>query len=178
MASGKSRLFNIPIARPDESWPWPGLENIRPYLQGMSSFLQWFDGVKLTAAALLTMEDDWITEQAHWLDRRGVRVVVDGAGISEATALLVVNKLSLIHSGRKDLIISAPSSAVQSAAALAGVTCRDPAVRSTAFIAKGNASVRPPPSTLWIGIIAMKKTCSGTCAILKREKSSRNFAEN
>jgi hypothetical protein len=105
-----------------------GMESIRPYLQGISSFLQWFDGVKLTAAALLTLEDNWITEQAHWLDRRGVRVVVDGAGINEATALLVVNKLSLIHSGRKDLIISAPSPAVQSAAALAGVSCRDPAV--------------------------------------------------
>lgn len=105
-----------------------GLENIRHYLQGISSFFQWFDGVMVSADDLLSMDDGWITEQAHWLDRRGVRIVVDGAGINEATALLTIQKLSLIQSGRKDLILSAPSAAVQASAAAANVTLRNPSV--------------------------------------------------
>ncbi|MEY3895348.1 MAG: hypothetical protein RLZZ214_867, partial [Verrucomicrobiota bacterium] len=102
------------------------LEYIRSSLQGIPSFFQWFDGVKVDAHDLLSTENSRLTEQAHWLDRRGVRVVIDGTGIDEATALLVLARLALIDSGLKDLIIKSPSNALQSAAALKGVTLLDP----------------------------------------------------
>ncbi len=98
-----------------------GLEPIRRYLQGMPSFFQWFDGIKVDADDLLSIDDGWLTEQAHWLNRRGVRVVVNGEGIDEAKGLLVLAKLALIHSGAKDLIISSPSGAIQAEANNQGV---------------------------------------------------------
>lgn len=104
-----------------------GLENIRQYLQGIPSFFHWFDGVKVDAHTLLSVDDAWIVEQAHWLDRRGARLVVNGAGIDETTALSVIGKLALINSGLKNLIVSAPSASVQSAAASSGVALIAPA---------------------------------------------------
>ena len=103
-----------------------GLEHIRSYVQGLPSFFQWFDGVMVDAHDLLSIEDGRLAEQAHWLDRRGVRVVIDGAGIDESATVLVLAKLALVDSGLKDLIIASPSSVVQSAAALRGVTLLDP----------------------------------------------------
>ena len=98
-----------------------GLENIRQYLQGISMFFSWFDGIKVDVAALLSLEDSWLVEQGHWLDRRGVRVVVDGKGINEGTATRVIAKLSLLKKAPKDLIISISSPNLKEAADLAGV---------------------------------------------------------
>lgn len=103
-----------------------GLEDIRRYLQGISMFFSWFDGVKVDAAALLSLEDSWLVEQAHWLDRRSVRVVVDGTGIDEAKAALVIAKLSLLKKAPKDLIVSSPSLALRSSAERWGVRLVDP----------------------------------------------------
>jgi len=103
-----------------------GLENIRPYLQGISMFFSWFDGVKVDAGALLSLEDSWLVEQAHWLDRRGVRVVVDGKGIDEATEASVITKLSLLKKAPKDLIVASPSQNLKKAADLAGVRLLPP----------------------------------------------------
>ncbi len=98
-----------------------GLENIRPYLQGISMFFSWFDGVKVDAESLLSLEDAWLVEQAHWLDRRGVRVVVDGTGVDEAKAEFVIDKLRLLKKAPKDLIVSHPSSALNASAERSGV---------------------------------------------------------
>ncbi|MEI8376538.1 MAG: hypothetical protein WCJ35_27285 [Planctomycetota bacterium] len=98
-----------------------GLEDIRHYLQGMPSFFQWFDGIKVDADALLSVDDRWIVEQAHWLDRRGVRVAVDGSGIDGVQAARVIAKLSLLKRAPKDLIIASPSRDTETSAARAGV---------------------------------------------------------
>ena len=103
-----------------------GLENIRSYLQGFPSFFQWFDGVKVNARDLLSIDNGRLIDQAHWLDRRGVRVVVDGRGIDESTAPLVLAKLALIHRGAKDLIMTSPTSVIQADAASKGVVLRAP----------------------------------------------------
>ena len=103
-----------------------GLEHIRGYLHGISMFFSWFDGVKVDAGALLSLEDSWLVEQAHWLDRRGVRVVVDGTGIDEAKAILVINKLRLLEKSPRDLILSSPSSGLRLSAQRAGVRLVDP----------------------------------------------------
>ena len=104
-----------------------GLEDVRHYLQGMSSFFQWFDGVKINADALLSVDDGWIMEQAHWLDRRGVRVAVDGSGINGAQTARVIAKLALLKKAPKDLIIEAPSRELETSAAQAGVRLLAPA---------------------------------------------------
>ncbi len=111
-----------------------GLENIRPYLQGISMFFSWFDGVKVDAESLLSMEDSWLVEQAHWLDRRGVRVVVDGTGVDEAKSELVIAKLRLLKKAPRDLIVSRPSSALNASAGRGGVRIIDPG--SVKFLAK------------------------------------------
>lgn len=118
--------FQYPVRPVGRVLAVAGLDYIRSYLQEFPSFFQWFDGVKVDARDLLSNEDGRLTEQAHWLDRRGVRVVIDGTGLDEATALQVLTKLALVDTGLKDLIIVSPSSAVQSAAALRGVTLLDP----------------------------------------------------
>ena len=100
-------------------------DSIRSYLQGISMFFSWFDGVKVDAAAFLSLDDAWLLEQAHWLARRGVRVVVDGKGIDEAKATLVINKLRLLAKAPKDLIVSSPSSEVLLAAQRWGVRLVD-----------------------------------------------------
>lgn len=105
----------------------PGLGQIRAYLQAMPSFFQWFDGVEVEARELLATDDGWLAEQAHWLDRRGVRVVADADGLDETHTLAAVAKLALIDSGLKNLVVAAPSPAVQSAAAAADVALTDPA---------------------------------------------------
>lgn len=104
-----------------------GLEDIRHYLQGMSSFFQWFDGVKLGADALLSLDDSWLVEQGHWLDRRGVRVAVDGTGLAGEQAARVIAKLALLKKAPKDLIIVAPARELETAAARAGVRLLAPA---------------------------------------------------
>jgi hypothetical protein len=104
-----------------------GLEDIRHYLQGMSSFFQWFDGIKVNADALLSVDDNWIEEQAHWLDRRGVRVAVDGSGINGEQAARVIAKLALLKKAPKDLIIDSPSRELETSAAQAGVRLLAPA---------------------------------------------------
>ena len=98
-----------------------GLEDIRHYLQGMSSFFQWFDGIKVDADALLSVDDRWIVEQAHWLDRRGVRVAVDGTGLAGEQAARVIAKLALLKKAPKNLIIASPSRDLETLAAHAGV---------------------------------------------------------
>jgi hypothetical protein len=103
-----------------------GLEFIRDYLQGISMFFTWFDGVKVDAHALLALEDSRLVDQAHWLDRRGVRVVVDATGIDEAKAALVIHKLRLLKKAPKDLIVASPSSGLLSAAQRAGVRLVSP----------------------------------------------------
>ena len=105
-----------------------GLESIRHYLQGIPSFLEWFDGIKVDADALLSVDDSWIVEQAHWLDRRGVRVAVDGTEIGDEKAVLVIAKLSLLKRAPKDLIIAAPSRNLETSAARAGVRLLAPSV--------------------------------------------------
>ncbi len=103
-----------------------GLESIRDSLQGLSMFFTWFDGVKVDARALLSLEDSRLVDQAHWLDRRGVRVVVDGKGIDEAMAALVIGKLRLLRKAPKDLIVASPSGGLLSAAQRAGVRLVSP----------------------------------------------------
>ena len=103
-----------------------GLEDIRGYLQGISMFFTWFDGVKVDAGAFLSLEDSWLVEQGHWLDRRGVRVVVDGTGIDEKKAALVIDKLRLLEKAPKDLIVSSPSDALRRSAQRMGVCLVDP----------------------------------------------------
>ncbi|MEI6534605.1 MAG: hypothetical protein WCN98_04630 [Verrucomicrobiaceae bacterium] len=103
-----------------------GLEDIRSYLQGISMFFTWFDGVKVDAGSFLSLDDSWLVEQAHWLDRRGVRVVVDGTGINEAKAAIVLNKLYLLKKAPRDLIVSSPSSTLRSSAQRMGVRLIDP----------------------------------------------------
>ena len=98
-----------------------GLEDIRHYLQGMPSFFDWFDGIKVDADAFLSLDDNWILEQAHWLNRRGVRVVVDGDGIDDAKAIRVIAKLALLKKAPKDLIMASPSHELKASAALAGL---------------------------------------------------------
>jgi hypothetical protein len=98
-----------------------GLGHIRRYLQGMPSFFHWCDGIKVTADALLSVDDSWIVEQAHWLDRRGVRVAVDGTGIAGEKATRVIAKLALLKRAPKDLIIVSPSRDLETVAVLAGV---------------------------------------------------------
>jgi len=104
-----------------------GLENIRDYLQRFSMFFTWFDGVQVDARALLSLDDSWLVDQAHWLDRRGVRVVVDGKGIDEAKAAQVINKLRLLKKAPKDLIVAPASSGLLSVAKNAGVRLVAPA---------------------------------------------------
>ena len=70
----------------------------------------------MNAGALLSLEDSWLVEQAHWLDRRGVRVVVDGTGVDEAQADLVIAKLRLLKKSPRDLIVSHPSAAPRASA--------------------------------------------------------------
>ena len=110
-----------------------GLEDIRQYLQGMSSFFQWFDGVKVDADAFLSLDDNWVAEQAHWLDRRGVRIVVDGSGIDKETAASVIAKLSLLKRAPKDLIIASPPQNVVTAAAQAEVRLLAPSAVNKLF---------------------------------------------
>jgi hypothetical protein len=98
-----------------------GLEDIRHYLQGIPSFFEWFDGIKVDADALLSVDEPWIVEQAHWLDRRGVRVAVDGTRIGEEKAGRVIAKLSLLKRAPKDLIIASPSRNLETSAARGGV---------------------------------------------------------
>jgi hypothetical protein len=98
-----------------------GLEHVRDYLQRFSMFFTWFDGVKVDARALLTLEDSRLVDQAHWLDRRGVRVVVDGKGIDEAKAAQIIHKLSLLKKAPKDLIVASPTNGLISAAQRMGV---------------------------------------------------------
>ncbi len=95
----------------------PGLAYLRPYLQGIPSFFQWFDGVKVTARSVLDMDPIWLTEQERWLDRRGVRIVVDGRGLADADAVTVITNLALLKKAPKDLIIDSPDTVVTSAAA-------------------------------------------------------------
>lgn len=103
-----------------------GLEDIRALLQSISMFFSWFDGVQVDAGALLSLEDSWLVDQAHWLDRRGVRVVVDGAGVDEAGAARVLDKLSLLKRAPRDLVVAGPSAALQSAAQRCGVRLVEP----------------------------------------------------
>ena len=117
-----------------------GLEKIRPYLQGISMFFSWFDGVKVDAGALLSLEDSWLVEQAHWLDRRGVRVVVDGTGVDEAKADLVIAKLRLLKKAPKDLNLSHSSAALRASAERAGVRIVD--VGSVNYLAKNGGRFR------------------------------------
>jgi hypothetical protein len=70
---------------------------------------------------LLSVDDNWIVEQAHWLDRRGVRIVVDGSGIDKDAAASVIAKLSLIKKAPKDMIIDSPSQDLEKSAETAGV---------------------------------------------------------
>lgn len=104
-----------------------GLDYIRSHIQGIPSFFQWFDGVKVDAVDLLSMDDQRIQEQAHWLNRRGVRVVIDAAGMDEKAALSVLKELSFIKGALKDLIIASPSAELRSTAAAQGVTLQEPA---------------------------------------------------
>ncbi|MEX1049743.1 MAG: hypothetical protein WED15_09455 [Akkermansiaceae bacterium] len=135
------RLFRVKLlesgVRPISTFQFPGrpvgrvlavsgLESIRSYLQGIPSFFQWFDGIKVDASDLLAIEDSRLADQAHWLNRRGVRLVIDGVGIDEPTALRVLTKLALVDTGLKDLITGPPSDAILSAAALSGVTLQNP----------------------------------------------------
>jgi hypothetical protein len=99
----------------------PGLEHIRRYLQGMTMFFSWFDGVQVEAEALLSIEPSRLVEQGHYLDRRGVRVVVDGTALDEKSALRVIHKLALLKKAPKDLVVSAPTRAVRARAQQAGV---------------------------------------------------------
>ncbi|MFZ4767924.1 MAG: hypothetical protein ACOYMN_23495, partial [Roseimicrobium sp.] len=69
----------------------------------------------------LSVDEPWIVEQAHWLDRRGVRVAVDGTGIGEEKAVRVIAKLSLLKRAPKDLIIASPSRNLETSAVRAGV---------------------------------------------------------
>jgi hypothetical protein len=110
-----------------------GLDYIRSYLQGFSSFFQWFDGIKVDAQDLLSIEDGRLVEQAHWLNRRGVQVVIDGIGLDEAMALQVLQKLHPVRNGLKNLIINSPTKAVHSAAAIDGVTLISPATVNRLF---------------------------------------------
>ena len=110
-----------------------GLEDIRHYLQGMPSFFQWFDGVKVDADVFLSLDDNWVAEQAHWLDRRGVRIVVDGSGIDKETAASVIAKLSLLKRAPKDLIIASPPQNVVTAAAQAEVRLLAPSAVNKLF---------------------------------------------
>jgi len=103
-----------------------GLEHIRRYIQGISSFFQWFDGIRVNADALLSVDDAWLVEQAHWLDRRCVRIAVDGSGIDGEKASRVIDKLSLLKRAPRDLIIASPSQNLQTLAALRGVRLLDP----------------------------------------------------
>lgn len=98
-----------------------GLEDIRHFVQGISMFFSWFDGVKVDAGAFLSLDDSWLAEQARWLDRRGVRLVVDGTGMDEGRAMLVVEKLSLLRKSPRDLIVLSPSAALRSSAKSSGV---------------------------------------------------------
>lgn len=104
-----------------------GLEDIRHYVQSMSSFFQWFDGVAIDAAALLSLEDEWLAEQAHWLDRRGVRVVVDAATSSTDQAARAVARLAVLKKAPKNLIFASPPRELAAAAAAAGVRVLEPA---------------------------------------------------
>ena len=110
-----------------------GLEDIRHYLQGMSSFFQWFDGIKVNADALLSVDDRWIVEQAHWLDRRGVRVAVDGTGLSGDQAARVIAKLALLKKAPKDLIIASTTQELEASAARVGVRLLVPAAVQRLF---------------------------------------------
>jgi hypothetical protein len=103
-----------------------GLENIRTYLQGFSSFFQLFDGICISADALLSIEDSWLVEQAHWLDRRGVRIVVNCIGSNGEKTSCIIEKLSLMKQASKDLISSKPSTNLQILANQRGVHLLDP----------------------------------------------------
>jgi len=110
-----------------------GLEDIRHYLQGMPSFLQWFDGVKVDADALLSVDDNWLVEQGHWLDRRGVRVAVLGREMDEEKAFPAIAKLSLLKRAPKDLVIATISRKLETAAASAGVRLLPPSAVKRLF---------------------------------------------
>lgn len=98
-----------------------GLEQIRRYLQAMPSFFEWFDGIKVDADAFLSLDDNWVVEQAHWLDRRGVRVVVDGTGIDGKKAAGVLSKLSLLKRAPKNLVLGSPTPELLASSGRAGV---------------------------------------------------------
>ncbi len=118
-----------------------GLEDIRHYLQGFSMFFSWFDGVKVEAGALFSLEERWLEEQGRYLDRRGVRVVVNGTGLDEAQARLAIGKLRLLKKAPKDLLIAAPSPALRADAQRAGVRLVEPGAAN--WLVKGGDRFRP-----------------------------------
>ncbi|MEM1223775.1 MAG: hypothetical protein AAGH40_13555, partial [Verrucomicrobiota bacterium] len=103
-----------------------GLEYIRKYIQNIPSFFQWFDGVKVDADALASMDDFKMSEEAFYLNRRAVRIVLNGVGFSDTTILAAISKLALIEGNRKQIVIASPSSDVQLAADAADVAIVSP----------------------------------------------------
>ncbi|MBI1373478.1 MAG: hypothetical protein GC159_12185 [Phycisphaera sp.] len=105
----------------------PEIGHVRHKLQNIASFFTWFDGVKVDATALLNEEDLWLNEQALYVDRRGVRIVVDGTAVDDHDLERVLAKMAIFQSAPKNLIVKQATPALASAAQKAGVALTLPA---------------------------------------------------
>ena len=83
----------------------PSLAYIRHYLQGLPSFYQWFDGVKIPGPSLTELDPRWLKHIAYTIDRRGLRVVVDARGGDRSDLAKLVDKLGILKRAPKDLIV-------------------------------------------------------------------------
>ena len=144
--SAPSQRFSIPVVRSDECSPLPALNTSVATSRAFHRFSNGSTASKWMPSDLLSIEDSRLAEQAHWLDRRGVRVVIDGVGIDEATALRVLTKLALVDtwSEGSDHCLPRPARCPVGGK-LGGVTLLDPTtVNRVCRKGQGFSQDRPP----------------------------------
>lgn len=75
----------LPIAVEGRRLAVPDLVTLRERLLGWPMFATFFDGVAIDARGLLDCDPQWLADRRPWLERHGVRVLVDARAASPET---------------------------------------------------------------------------------------------
>lgn len=103
----------------------PDLVTLRKRLLGWPSFARVFDGVAVDWRAVRDADADWLRTLGRWLERHGIRLLVDGRDAPSEMVTQVAASLGGMR-GRRDLVLDRTEDPLVAQCAAAGITIKRP----------------------------------------------------